>query len=189
MSVAIQPPSIASVIRPQSNTPDDDQIPTSALLSFPPFPKHPGASLASFAGWQGHGVWLETSSSHPGTTDALLTPKGRDTWGNALVDVGESSTMADRSYRHEDKSLKRLTKPASRMRLARQDCFRIGVKGDDWKEPFETSRSDYDMLVTKTELCLPLVRFRPSPDVSCSTVAIDLIVSHFGHSGLSLLPP
>lgn len=138
-------PLIASVIQPTHTIRDiDDEIPTTSLLSFPPFPAQiPTDTLIPFAHWTTKGVWIQPDPSHrSGSTTAYGK---RDALGNALIDVSEPVSAAERALKAEERRVMRLANCASGTRLTRDDCFRIGKAGDGWEEPVGTSRSSYDM--------------------------------------------
>lgn len=127
---------IASVIYSAPST--SDQVPSSALLMFPPFP-HGHSGLVPFDRWSCRGVWLRnhhTDESQQTSVDSL---------GNSLATLDQQRSILEKTIREEEKKVRRLASCAHGVRLLRKDCFRIGIEGDDWQEPKGTSLSDYDM--------------------------------------------
>ena len=155
MMTAVQPSTVSHLTQADSV---DTTVPSSAFLTFPPFPAcPPSAKLIPFARWKASGVWLKTL-----TTDGEVRDESRlmdhgtqpnahrglshDAHGTPLTPTEMAPVEEDleaKLARAKVKRSRRLANSKLAVRVEKEDCWKIGEEGVDWEEPDGTSRSSY----------------------------------------------
>ncbi|WRT68004.1 uncharacterized protein IL334_004979 [Kwoniella shivajii] len=118
-----------------------------AQLSFPPFPKTPRVvKIKTAQSWKAPGIWLISNR-------AEATP--HDANGTALITIGKPFAGIDitleekeelrRSKRRETYHRKKDAEGRPGLRIAQDDCWKIGQVDCAWQEPDNTSLSDFDI--------------------------------------------
>lgn len=139
-------PQVLKVIQPSSHpfydrsTVEDSTIPlpTSATLSFPPFPSKPqSSSLTSYNDWNTRGVWLAPCSSNGRQwKHSRGSVRPQDHHLTPLIPCGEPSCQLDNVS-----GQLRARRPMGP--IAASDCWKIGEEGVEWHEPEVSSGSTY----------------------------------------------
>lgn len=127
--------------------PSEGDLPTTlAQHFFPPFPPCPTLSpLMAIHQWQSKGVYMRA--------DGRYGACGRDSHGVCLVPspqnglTSSANAEAEWGERNKQKKLRQLQKGKLGVRVLREDCWKIGDENEQWVEPDETSRSNYDPCV------------------------------------------
>jgi hypothetical protein len=120
-----------------------DQLPSADSLFFPPFPRVPsGAKLVPFTTFDNDGVRIRCDDL-TGPLHLAGLPKSASPVPWAKV----ARNDAKRSAHQQARKSRRLLRGKLGARVERQDCWKIGGESVDWKEPENTSMSDYRQYV------------------------------------------
>lgn len=129
--------------RPHLDSPSPDQLPAAASLFFPPFPRLPsGVKLVPFKTFDNEGVRIRCCD-----LSGPLHLAGRPNGTSPVPLANMARNDAERSAHQQARKSRRLLRGKLGVRVERHDCWKIGGESADWKEPENTSMSDYRQYV------------------------------------------